>query len=62
MGDVSGGTGWVIAVNLVLWTGLFLYLLRLERQVRRAERTAAARSAETGAETRGEMMQPRSDR
>jgi len=42
MGDVSGGTGWVIAVNLVLWTGIFLYLLRLERQVRRAERAAAA--------------------
>lgn len=41
MGDVSGGTGWVIAVNLVLWTGLFLYLLRLDRQVRRAERAAS---------------------
>lgn len=41
MGDVSGGIGWVIAVNLIIWTGLFLYLLRLDRQVRRAERAAS---------------------
>ena len=31
--EVSGGPGWVVAVNLVIWTGLFLYLLRLERRV-----------------------------
>lgn len=31
----SGGPGWVVAVNLVIWTGLFLYLLRLERRVGR---------------------------
>lgn len=29
----SGGPGWVVAVNLVIWTGLFLYLLRLERRL-----------------------------
>ena len=28
----SGGPGWVVAVNLVIWTGLFLYLLRLDRR------------------------------
>ncbi len=36
-GDISGGNGWVIAVNLVIWTGLFLYLLRLDRRLLRAE-------------------------
>ena len=34
---MSGGIGWVAAVNLVIWTGLFLYLLRVERQVRALE-------------------------
>lgn len=33
----EGGMGWVIAVNLVIWTGLFLYLLRLEGKVRQLE-------------------------
>ena len=28
---MTGGIGWVVAVNLIIWTGLFLYLLRLER-------------------------------
>ena len=32
---MSSGPGWVVAVNLVIWTGLFLYLLRLERRVGR---------------------------
>ena len=34
---ISGGIGWVLAVNLVIWTGLFLYLLRLESHVRKME-------------------------
>jgi CcmD family protein len=34
---MMGGIGWVVAVNLVIWTGLFLYLLRIERQVRKLE-------------------------
>ena len=38
MMDVQGGIGWVLAVNLIIWTGLFLYLLRVERQVRDLER------------------------
>lgn len=37
MPELGEGLGWLIVVNLVLWTGLFLYLLRLQRQVRRAE-------------------------
>jgi CcmD family protein len=35
---IEGGIGWVAAVNLVIWTGLFLYLLRLEAQVRNLEK------------------------
>lgn len=27
------GLGWVLAANLVIWTGIFLYLLRLERKL-----------------------------
>lgn len=30
---VTGGIGWVLAVNLVIWTALFLYLLRLEARL-----------------------------
>jgi CcmD family protein len=29
---------WVAAVNLVIWTGLFLYLLRLGKRLREIER------------------------
>jgi CcmD family protein len=39
------GLGWVLVVNLVLWTGLFLYLLRLGRRLRAAERAADATAA-----------------
>jgi CcmD family protein len=31
--------GWIVAVNLVIWTGLFLYLLRLGKRLREMERT-----------------------
>jgi CcmD family protein len=31
---VSGGIEWVLVVNLIIWTGIFLYLRRLDRQVR----------------------------
>jgi CcmD family protein len=40
---MDGGMGWVLAVNLVVWSGLFLYLLRLHRQLRELERRAGAR-------------------
>jgi CcmD family protein len=35
---VSGGLGWVVAVNLIIWTGLFLYLLRLGSRLRELEK------------------------
>ncbi|HEY9422601.1 MAG TPA: CcmD family protein [Thermoanaerobaculia bacterium] len=35
---VSGGIGWVVAVNLIIWTGLFIYLLRLGKRLRDMER------------------------
>jgi CcmD family protein len=35
---VSGGIGWVVAVNLIIWTGLFLYLLRLGARLRELEK------------------------
>ena len=37
----SDGTLWLAAVNLIIWTGLFLYLLRLEKKL---DRHAAHRS------------------
>jgi CcmD family protein len=35
---VTGGIGWVVAVNLIIWTGLFLYLLRLGKRLRDLEK------------------------
>jgi CcmD family protein len=35
---VTGGIGWVVAVNLIIWTGLFLYLLRLGKKLRELEK------------------------
>jgi CcmD family protein len=32
-----GGIEWVMVVNLIIWTGLFLYLRRLDRQLRALE-------------------------
>jgi CcmD family protein len=32
------GPGWVTAVNLVIWTGIFLYLWRLSRRLKDLER------------------------
>jgi CcmD family protein len=37
--QVSGSIHWVMVVNLVIWTGLFLYLRRLDRKVRELETT-----------------------
>ncbi len=33
-----GGPGWVTAVNLVIWTGLVVWLFRLDRRIRELER------------------------
>ena len=35
---MTGGLGWVFATNLVVWTGLFLYLLFLHRKLGRLEK------------------------
>jgi len=41
MGDISTSVRiGIVAVNLVIWTGLFLYLLRLGRKLRRLEEGA----------------------
>lgn len=32
-----GGLGWIFAVNLIIWTGLFLFLLRIDRRLARLE-------------------------
>ena len=34
---IEGGIGWVAAVNVIVWTGLFLYLLRLRSRVKALE-------------------------
>lgn len=34
----KGGIEWVVAVNLIIWTGLFLYLLRLGKSLRKLEK------------------------
>ena len=35
---VTGGLEWVVAVNLIIWTGLFVYLLRLGKKLKAAEK------------------------
>jgi len=42
VGSVGGGIEWVAAVNVIVWTGLFLYLLRLRARVRALEGGSAA--------------------
>ncbi|MEM7583931.1 MAG: CcmD family protein [Acidobacteriota bacterium] len=34
----DGGLIWLAAVNLIIWTGLFFYLLSLERKIRQQEK------------------------
>ncbi|MGH9360760.1 MAG: CcmD family protein [Thermoanaerobaculia bacterium] len=34
----EGALWWVVAVNLVIWTGLFLVVLRLDRKLRKLEK------------------------
>ena len=35
----SGGSeAFIVAVNLIIWTGLFLYLLRLGKRLRKMEK------------------------
>jgi CcmD family protein len=35
---MNDGTNWaLVAVNLIIWSGIFLYLLRLQRQLDQTE-------------------------
>jgi CcmD family protein len=34
----TGSIGVVVVVNLIIWTGLFVYLLRLDKKVRDMEK------------------------
>jgi CcmD family protein len=36
--DLSGADTGVVAVNLIIWTGIFLWLLHLNRQLRDLEK------------------------
>lgn len=46
-GTVSGGIGWVVVVNLIIWTGVFVYLLRLDLKLRQLERLDSGPAAGT---------------
>lgn len=35
---LTGANAWIVAVNLIIWTGLFLYLLRLGKRLREMEK------------------------
>ncbi|HWN41632.1 MAG TPA: CcmD family protein [Thermoanaerobaculia bacterium] len=36
--ELSGGNTGVVVVNLIIWTGIFLWLLRLNRRIKEMER------------------------
>jgi CcmD family protein len=42
---VAGSNLWIVAVNLVIWTGLFFLLLRLDTRLRAVERETQAETA-----------------
>ena len=35
--ETANPNTWIVAVNLIIWTGIFLYLLRLGKGLRQAE-------------------------
>jgi CcmD family protein len=35
---VTGGLGWIAAVNAVIWTGLFLFVFLMHRKIVRLEK------------------------
>ena len=47
--QVSGSIHWVMVVNLVIWTGIFLYLRRLDRRLDRTVREVEAARQPKGA-------------
>jgi len=36
--DLSGANTGIVVVNLIIWTGIFLWLLRLGKQLRNLEK------------------------
>jgi CcmD family protein len=36
--DLSGANAGIVVVNLIIWTGIFLWLLRLNKQLRSIEK------------------------
>jgi CcmD family protein len=38
LSTVTGGLGWIAAVNAIIWTGLFLFVLLLHRKIQRLEK------------------------
>ncbi|HEV8578530.1 MAG TPA: CcmD family protein [Thermoanaerobaculia bacterium] len=38
METIANANLWIVAVNLVIWTGVFLYLLRLGKRLREMEK------------------------
>lgn len=36
--ELSGGNTGVVVVNLIIWTGIFLWLLRLNRRIKEMEK------------------------
>jgi len=36
--DVGNINYWILGVNLIIWTGIFLYLLHLNRKLRSLEK------------------------
>jgi CcmD family protein len=36
----DNGTFWLAAVNLIIWTGLFFYMWRIENKIARRERNS----------------------
>jgi CcmD family protein len=47
LSSTSGSIEWVMVVNLIIWTGLFLYLRRLDRKVRALEAFGASEPLHT---------------
>lgn len=36
--SITGGLGWIAAVNAIIWTGLFVFVLLLHRKIQRLEK------------------------
>jgi|CXWL01.1.fsa_nt_gi CcmD family protein len=36
--SITGGLGWIAAVNAIIWTGLFVFVFLLHRKIQRLEK------------------------